>query len=177
MQSGDEANPVFEWVPLTALYASAAPGEALQPLLQEVREAAAPLTQAFSNQPRFELGATTMEQWTEQNDVVFIAGEDVPGWLRRRFVELKLAYSGTPPKSSEIAADRYGLVQTLRRNKLSCPVQMLLSRGNTKPTLQVFSSGWKANWATPLSAGPPNEKHKLLPRHCRAGQNWKLTPA
>ncbi|NBC08738.1 MAG: PASTA domain-containing protein [Bacteroidetes bacterium] len=159
LQSGDEANPVFEWAPLTALYGTAAQNEALQPLLQEVREAAAPLTQAFSNQPRFEVGATTMEQWTAQNDVVFIAGEDVPGWLRRRFEELKLAYSGTPPKSAEIAADRYGLVQRLKRRKLPYPIQMLLSRGEYEADPNSFFERVESQLGYPL-IGRPTERDK-----------------
>lgn len=128
LQSGDQAKAVFEWVPLSALYGSAASTEALQPLLREVRQAAAPITQAFSNQPRFQVEATTLEKWAAQNDVVFIAGEEVPGWLRRRFVDMKLAYSGTPPQSAEIAADRYGLVRTLKRNKFPHPTQLLLHK-------------------------------------------------
>jgi D-alanine-D-alanine ligase len=153
LQSGDEGHPVFEWVSLRALYGSAAKTEELQPLLDETRDAAASLTQLYSNQARFDGESTTMEQWTAQNDVVFIAGEDVPGWLRRRFVDLKLPYSGTPPQSAELAADRYGIAQTLRRNGLSAPAQLLLRKKTYEADPSNFFTRIESQLGYPIQGG------------------------
>ncbi len=152
MHSGDRNAPDFRQVPLSVLYGSAAAYNAPESM-EQLRQRTAPLTEAYSNQRVLAPESYPLERWSkDQVAAVFIAGEEKPGWLRWSLKEAGLPHSGTKSKSSELGEDYYKVVQTLRRNGLKGPSQLLLTRKAYEKDGAAFFERIESQLAYPLVA-------------------------